>query len=95
MSFELGQILVTPGAADSASPLLLQRCLARHRSGDWGCVDWQDAEANTAAVGLRARLLSAYAIDESKPCAGYGENCLWIITESDRSSTTILLPSEY
>jgi hypothetical protein len=41
------------------------------------------------------RVLSAYAIDESKPAKGYGDNCLWIITERDRSVTTFLLPDEY
>ena len=41
------------------------------------------------------RVLSAYAIDESKPAKGYGGNCLWIITERDRSLTTFLLPDEY
>jgi hypothetical protein len=41
------------------------------------------------------RVLSAYAIDESKPAKGYGGNCRWIITERDRSLTTFLLPDEY
>ena len=41
------------------------------------------------------RILSAYAIDESKSAKGYGDNCFWIITEADRSVTTFLLPSEY
>ena len=41
------------------------------------------------------RVLSAYAIYESKPAKGYGDNCLWIITERDRSVTTFLLPDEY
>ena len=41
------------------------------------------------------RFLSAYPIDESRPCEGFGDNTLWIITEWDRSVTTALLPSEY
>lgn len=41
------------------------------------------------------RVLTAYAIDESKPAKGYGDNYLWIITERDRSVTTFLLPDEY
>ena len=41
------------------------------------------------------RFLSAYPIDESQPCEGFGDNTLWIITEWDRSVTTALLPSEY
>ena len=41
------------------------------------------------------RALSAYAIDESKPAKGYGDNCLWIITERDRNVTNFLLQDEY
>jgi hypothetical protein len=41
------------------------------------------------------RILSAYPINETKPCKGYGDNTLWIITEADRSVTTFLLPEEY
>ena len=50
---------------------------------------------NRRAVEAGDRILSAYAIDPEKPCAGFGDNCLWIITEADRSVTTILLPDEY
>jgi hypothetical protein len=42
-----------------------------------------------------ACFLSAYPIDPAKPCKGFGDNTLWIITEGDRSATTFLLPSEY
>jgi hypothetical protein len=41
------------------------------------------------------RILSAYPLDPSKSCKGFGDNCLWIITEADRSVTTFLLPDEY
>jgi len=41
------------------------------------------------------RILSAYAIDDTKSCEGHGDNTLWIITETDRSVTTFLLPGEY
>ena len=41
------------------------------------------------------RLLSAYAIDPDQPAKGYDDNCLWIITEADRSVTMFLLPDEY
>jgi hypothetical protein len=50
---------------------------------------------NDQALVEGERVLSAYAIDESKPAKGYGENCLWIITDRDRSVTTFLLPNEY
>jgi hypothetical protein len=42
-----------------------------------------------------SRILSAYPIDPAKPCKGFGDNTLWIITEADRSATTFLLPDEY
>lgn len=94
--FPLGQVVATPGAlAASQRPEQLLELLARHVSGDWGCVDPEDAEANDEAVRDGSRVLSAYPIDPARPCAGYGKNCLWIITEADRSVTTILLPDEY
>ena len=55
----------------------------------------EDAEEYDLAVREGLRILSAYAIDPALPCEGYGDNCLWIITEADRSYTTILLPDEY
>lgn len=94
--FPLGQIVATPGAlAASRYPEQFLELLARHVRGDWGCVDPDDAEANRMAVIDGDRILSAYPIDPEKPCAGFGENCLWIITEADRSVTTILLPEDY
>ena len=50
---------------------------------------------NDQALVEGERVLSANAIDESKPAKGYGDNCLWIITERDRNVTTFLLPDEY
>lgn len=94
--FPLGQIVATPGALTAARhPMQFLELLARHLRGDWGCIDPDDAEANRLAVTEGDRILSAFPIDPTKPCAGYGENCLWIITEADRSVTTILLPEEY
>jgi hypothetical protein len=94
-SFALGQIVSTPGVMEACSPELLLRCLVRHASGDWGAVCKEDAASNDAAVKNGLRILSAYPIDPAKPCKGFGENTLWIITEADRSATTFLLPSEY
>ena len=56
-------------------------------AGDWGEVDEEDKRLNDAALKDGTRLLSAYVTSR-----GAG---LWIITEADRSATTILLPSEY
>ncbi len=93
--FELGQIVSTPGALESCSPEYLAECLARHARGDWGLVCREDAASNERAVKDGSRILSSFAIDPAKPGKGFGDNTLWIITESDRSATTFLLPSEY
>lgn len=93
--FELGQLVATPGALEACSNVLMQKCLARHRTGDWGCICDEDKQANEEALIEGLRILSAYPIDPAKPCEGFGENTLWIITEADRSVTTFLLPEEY
>jgi hypothetical protein len=59
----------------------------RHARGDWGDVDAHDKRANDAAVKQGTRIVSAYVLDDGTR--------VWIITEADRSSTTILLPEEY
>lgn len=87
--FALGVTLVTAGVqalilAEKLSPSDLLR---RHQSGDWGDVGLADSQANEFALRDGGRLLSAYELE--------GGTRVWIITESDRSSTTILLPAEY
>ena len=84
----LGRILATPGA------LRLLRdagedpfdYLARHVSGDWGELDAQDRRENERSLKHGWRVLSSYPV---------GEKTIWVITEADRSVTTILLPDEY
>lgn len=95
--FPLGHVTATAGAfkALDFQPQDLVPYLQRHAFGDWGCVCPEDAATNDEAVREGNRILSAYAIDPAKPCAGYGENCVWVITEADRSVTTLLLPDEY
>lgn len=90
-----GHIVATPGATEAVTPERMSRCLRRHLSGDWGCVDPQDKALNDAAVTHRHRVLSAYAIDPDLPTLGYGANTLWIITDRGWGITTFLLPSEY
>ena len=88
VTFPLGQVVATPRAlkllqeADE-DPCLL---LARHRSGDWGEVDSHDRKENELSLKHGWRILSSYPVGDEK---------VWIITEADRSYTTILLPSEY
>lgn len=89
--FELGQVVMTRGVADWAAEneghsLLVMKCLTLHHSGDWGTVDAEDWQANENALIHGDRLLSAYTIVGTK---------IWIITEADRSVTTVLFPSEY
>ncbi len=63
------------------------RLLARHAVGDWGDITEEDRRENERAVAAGCRLLSAYTLRDGTR--------IWIITEADRSSTTILLPGEY
>jgi hypothetical protein len=93
--FPLGQIVATPGALAACDPHHLQTCLYRHSRGDWGNTCTEDKARNDQALIDGSRILSAYPSDPAKPSKGFGENCLWIITEADRSVTTFLLPSEY
>jgi hypothetical protein len=93
--FALGHIVSTPGALEACSAVQMQKCLARHVTGDWGNVCAEDKHTNEDALTNGERILSAYPIDPAKPCEGFGANTLWIITEADRSATTFLLPDEY
>lgn len=94
--FELGRVVATPGALEHAQDRF-DECLARHVNGDWGVSPDEDRQINDTVLRdkLGTRLMSAYPIDETKPCRGYGDNTLWIVTEADRSVTTLLLPDEY
>lgn len=85
--FRLGKLVSTPGALQRVPDGEMLRAIGRHVCGDWGNVCPQDAEANEAAVHERARLLSSFTTE-----AGVR---FWIITEADRSVTTVLLPEEY
>ena len=85
--FPLGQTVITPGARDTLNPEDVQAALRRHASGDWGDVGDADRRENELSLTQGFRLLSVYH-DRSG-------TKFWIITEADRSATTILLPSEY
>lgn len=86
--FPLGHVVATPGALDvlersGTPPFCL---LSRHQRGDWGELDPEDVRENELSLRSGFRLLSAYTVAGQK---------LWIITEADRSATTILMPEEY
>lgn len=68
-------------------------CVLRHRNHDWGDLCEEDKQSNDWAAEHEERLLSAYQIPKEF-CIGY-EDKIWIITEADRSCTTILFPHEY
>lgn len=93
--FELGRVVSTPGALEACSRDYMLNCLNRHVRGDWGVMCASDQESNVEALSEKLRIHSAYPIDSALPCKGHGNNCLWIITEADRSVTTFLLPDEY
>lgn len=95
--FGLGRLLVTPGVrslVDRFDDEALEndgmgdifKLLVRHVNGDWGDVYLEDGEANDEAVKSGDRILSVYRLAGEK---------VWIITEADRSATTVLLPEEY
>lgn len=84
--FELGQIVTTPGAMNAIDLLQMTRLLARHASGDWGDLSEEDKKENEFSLANGFRIMSSYKVNDVK---------IWVITESDRSCTTILLPSEY
>ena len=87
--FALGQTVMTIGAREALEKYgqMLIEFLARHQSGDWGIVCEADKKENDFSVKNGFRILSAYkTLQDVK---------IWIITEADRTSTTVLLPSEY
>ncbi len=85
--FPLGSVYVTRGAKETTSLEEIMSLISRHASGDWGLLGEEDWEANEQALIHGMRLLSAYKTREGRR--------VWIITESDRLSTTFLLPEEY
>ena len=87
--FALGQVVATPGAlrALQKAEQAPAEFLNRHISGDWGEVPEEDKQENDYSVRHGLRIVSAYTTSA-------GEK-IWIITEADRSATTLLLPEEY
>lgn len=86
-SFGLGQTLMTPGARDALDPEDILLAMRRHARGDWGDCCKDDQAANDLALMEGSRLFSVYH-------DRFGTK-FWIITEADRSATTVILPSEY
>jgi hypothetical protein len=85
-AFPLGRLLITPGARDSLTGASLLDCFKRHANGDFGDVCAEDFEANLDAIANGDRILSVYGGNEGK---------VYVITEADRQTTTLLLAEEY
>lgn len=85
--FPSGQILITANAKEQLSESDIQQALRRHLAGDWGNCEPDDAAANEEALLHGERLLSVYHTATAVK--------FWIITEADRSATTVLLPDDY
>ena len=86
-SFRLGQTVITANALDRLHPEDVSASLQRHARRDWGDLSPEDVTENELSLREGFRLLSAY-------CDRNGTK-FWVITEADRSVTTILLPEEY
>ena len=86
--FPLGTVRTTPGAMTTAREHKMDfaELLRRHGGGDWGDAPATDARENRLSVTQGFRTLSSYGIGDAR---------LWIITEADRSVTTVLRPDEY
>lgn len=84
--FPLGQIVITANAHEQLPAVGVIEALNRHAAGDWGDVCDDDRQENERSLKEGSRLLSVY---------GAGEGRFWIITEADRSVTTVLMPQDY
>ena len=85
--FQLGRLYITCGAVEQISDEDVQTALWRHVRGDWGELSPADQRENEVSVAQGFRILSAYQDRHGTK--------FWIITEADRSATTVLLPEEY
>ena len=90
--FNMGRLVMTRGvndkvADDAAFAKFVMTSISRHASGDWGDLGNEDKQQNDQALKGDGRLFSAYESGELPK--------IWIITEWDRSATTVLFPDEY
>jgi hypothetical protein len=84
--FPLGRLFITPAAAGRLTPEEIADGIIRHAGGDWGDISPGDAAENELSLREGFRLLSAH---------GRGDRCFWVVTEADRSATTVLLSEDY
>ena len=101
--FSLGQIVATPGALEllQETGFSAAALISRHVHGDWGDLCDEDRAENDFAVARRLRILSCYRLVDAERLAATPTDkrsslpSVWIITEADRSVTTLLRPSDY
>lgn len=90
--FELGRIVVTRGIelarSDSSFAEFINSSIERYKNCDWGDICENDKRINELALKNEEQILAVYKYPK-------GEKTIWIITEWDRSVTTILFPDEY
>ncbi len=84
--FPLGRVAITANASQHLDTIAVNEALRRHAAGDWGDICPEDACENEESLQEGFRLFSAY---------GLGDSRFWVITEADRSVTTILMPEDY
>lgn len=87
IKFKLGQVVITRGALAELSQEDMSNALTRHVGGDWGEVCKEDQRENELALKEGFRIFSVYRTAQGVK--------FWVITEADRSVTTLLLPEEY
>ncbi|MGN6086638.1 hypothetical protein [Trinickia sp.] len=87
--FASGRIFATPAVVDAlmGTGISIDDLVGRHVRGDWGDLSEADRQQNERSVATDRRIVSCYVLS--------GALTVWLITESDRSATTILLPGEY
>jgi hypothetical protein len=85
--FRIGLIVSTPNALSQLTPEDILRGIQRHQAGDWGDVGEHDWQENELSLKEGLRLFSVYHSARGLK--------FWIITEADRSATTVLLPEDY
>jgi hypothetical protein len=85
--FSLGQVVATAHAARTIPSDEMMTALSRHVRGDWGDVGEDDRNENEISLKEGFRLLSVYRTETGVK--------FWIITEADRSVTTVLMPEDY
>jgi hypothetical protein len=87
MLFSPGNIVITDRATAVLKVADVVSLTRRHLTGDWSEMDAHDRAANLAAAHDGGRVLSQYTLANGTR--------IWVITEADRSTTTVLLPEEY